>query len=284
MNPKFESIQFLALLRREVLEHRNLFIWAPAVLGLLIFVIDFLIVQGLDERTKIAFLEGLARFFGGGSPANMSPVFVFSTLPFLFILFMCATLYLTNSLYQDRRELSILFWQSMPVSNLKTVLSKVVAITVIAPVFYCAVIFALYVIAILWLIVSGLSYDIEVAGLGYMFLSAVLSVPVVYLFALTSALWLFPYMGWLLLFSAFAGRTPLLWAIGSLALILFLEGFLFDTQFLSNWIETRSDIDNFLIVEYGGLFARLFSYEMFIGLVVGGLLTTGAVFMRRFID
>ena len=281
---RFLFDQFQGLLKREVLEHRNLFIWAPVILGLLIFVIDFLVISSLDEDDKISFIEYLARFFAGGSPLEMAPAFVFPTLPFLGILYICAILYLTNTLYQDRRELSVLFWQSMPVSNFKTVLSKLVAIILIAPIFYVAVIFALYVIGILWLIVSGFSYDIDVAGLGYMFLTATLSLPIVYLFAVTSALWLLPFIGWLLLFSAFANRTPLLWAIGALALILFLEGFIFRTQFLSNWIETRSDIDNFLIVDYGGVFDRLFSYDMLIGLVVGSIFICGAVYMRRFVD
>ncbi|NKB35448.1 MAG: hypothetical protein GKR91_20300 [Pseudomonadales bacterium] len=281
---KFQWVQFQALLKREVLEHKNLFIWAPVVLGLLIFVINFLILSSLTDNDYEQFLSFLARFFGSGDVQSIAPTFVFPTLPFLGILYICAILYLTNTLYQDRKELSILFWQSMPVSNFKTVLSKLVAIIVIAPIFYVAVIFALYLIGILWLIFSGLSYDIEVAGLGYMFLTATLSLPIVYLFAVTSALWLLPFIGWLILFSAFANRTPLLWAIGSLALILFLEGFLFGSDFLSNWIETRSDIDNFLIVDYGGVFDRLFSYDMVIGIVIGSILVSGAIYMRRFVD
>ncbi|HJN94557.1 MAG: hypothetical protein CMQ15_09010 [Gammaproteobacteria bacterium] len=276
--------QFQGLLKREVLEHCNLFFWAPVILGLLIFVIDFLAITSLDEEGKIAFVASLARFFNGGSPMEMSGVFVFPTLPFLGILYICAILYLTNTLYQDRREMSVLFWQSMPVSNFNTVLSKVVTIVLIAPLFYVAVVFALYLIGILWLIVSGLTYSVGVAGLGYMFLSAVLSLPVIYLFAVTSALWLLPFIGWLLLFSAFANRTPLLWAIGSLALILFLEGFIFGSQFLSNWIQTRSDIDNFLIIEFGGIFDRLFSYDMLIGIGIGSIFICGAVYMRRFVD
>jgi ABC-2 type transport system permease protein len=281
---KFQLLQFQALLKREVLEHKNLFIWAPVVLGLLIFVIDFLIISSLSEEDLESFLNSLTRFFANGQPLDMAPAFVFPTLPFLGILYICAILYLTNTLYQDRKELSILFWQSMPVSNFKTVLSKLVAIIVIAPIFYVAVIFALYVIGILWLIVSGLNHGVEVAGLGYMFLTATFSLPIVYLFAVTSVLWLLPFIGWLILFSAFANRTPLLWAIGSLALILFLEGFIFGSSFLSNWIETRSDIDNFIIVEYGGVFDRLFSYDMLVGLVIGSMLITGAVYMRRFVD
>ena len=190
---KFQLLQFQALLKREVLEHKNLFIWAPVVLGLLIFVIDFLIVTSLSENDLESFLTSLAGFFANGHPLEMAPAFVFPTLPFLGILYICAILYLTNSLYQDRKELSILFWQSMPVSNLKTVLSKLVAIIAIAPIFYVAVIFALYVIGISWLIITGLSRGVEVAGLGYMFLTATLSLPIVYLFAVTSALWLLPF-------------------------------------------------------------------------------------------
>ncbi len=280
----FMLSQFITLLRREVSEHKNLFIWAPVVLGLLIFVVDFLIINALTEVDKARAVEWLARYFDGGNPVDMSAVFVFPTLPFMLILHFCAILYLNTTLYQDRRDSSILFWQSMPVSNLATVISKVVAITAIAPLFYVAVIFVLYAVGILWLIFSGMALGIDVSGLGYMFISAVWSLPVVYLFALTSAIWLLPMVGWLLLFSAFANRTPLIWAIGVLVLLLFLEGFIFDTQFLSNWIQTRSDPDNFIIVEYGGLMDRLFSYDMFIGIVVGSILIAGAVYMRRFID
>lgn len=281
---RFHLFQFKALLTREVLEHKNLFIWAPVVLGLLIFVIDFLIISSLGDAELEIFLGSLAGFFANGSSASMAPAFVFPTLPFLGILYFCGILYLTNTLYQDRKELSILFWQSMPVSNLTTVLSKVVAIVMIAPIFYVAVIFALYVVGIIWLLIAGVSYNVEVAGLGYMFLSAALSLPIVYLFAVTSALWLLPFIGWLLLFSSFAQRTPLLWAIGSLALLLFLEGFIFGSRFLANWIESRSDIDHFLIVDYSGIFDRLFSYDMLIGIIVGSVLISGAVYMRRFID
>ena len=70
--------QFQGLLKREVLEHRNLFIWAPVILGLLIFVIDFLIITSLTAENKIAFVALLARYFNGGSPMEMSGVFVFS--------------------------------------------------------------------------------------------------------------------------------------------------------------------------------------------------------------
>ena len=89
---KFQLLQFQALLKREVLEHKNLFIWAPVVLGLLIFVIDFLIISSLSEEDLESFLNSLTRFFANGQPLDMAPAFVFPTLPFLGILYICAIL------------------------------------------------------------------------------------------------------------------------------------------------------------------------------------------------
>ncbi|MDD9890702.1 MAG: hypothetical protein OXU30_10220, partial [Gammaproteobacteria bacterium] len=63
---KFQLVQFQALLKREVLEHKNLFIWAPVVLGMLICVIDFLVLSALSHNDYQRFLEALARFFANG--------------------------------------------------------------------------------------------------------------------------------------------------------------------------------------------------------------------------
>ena len=282
---KFAILQFYGLLKREVLEHRNLFIGAPVVVALLILVASTWVAMQIDEEQLAEGLRYVSVLFDGLSPFDMAPFFMLLAIPFYLTLYICSVIYLINTLYQDRKEMSILFWQSMPVSNLQTVLSKIVAIIMVAPIFYILIIFAMYLIAMIWLTILGISNDVALVGIGYMFLAAIASLVLIYISAVVAALWLLPSVGWLLLFSAFAKKTPLLWAGGVFILVGFLEDFIFGTQYLANWVGSRtSDPNQYLIFEFQSVFERIFNYDTLFGIVVGAILISGAVFMRRFTD
>ena len=276
--------QFGALLKREVIENRNLFISTPALLAVIYFVFSIWVVSFVPSAEIATGIEYLSVLFDGLSPLQMAPVFLLPAVPFIVALYICAIIYLINSLYQDRKDASVLFWQSMPVSNLQTVISKVVTICAIAPVFYAAILFVLYLLAVAMLVALGLIYNVQVAGLGYMFMASVLSLLLIYLSAITTALWLLPSIGWLLLFSAFARKTPILWAVGVFILLGFIEDFVFGSQYLANWVESRSNPQQYMFFEFTDVVERLFSYDMLFGVVVGSILISGAISMRRFID
>ena len=276
--------QFGALLKREIIENRNLFISTPALLAVIFFVFSIWVVSFVPSAEIATGIEYLSMLFDGLSPLQMAPVFLLPAVPFSVTLYICAIIYLINSLYQDRKDASVLFWQSMPVSNLQTVISKVVTISAIAPVFYVAILFVLYLLAVAMLVALGLTYNVQVAGLGYMFMASVLSLLLIYLSAITTALWLLPSIGWLLLFSAFARKTPILWAVGVFILLGFLEDFVFGSQYLANWVESRSNPQQYMFFEFTDVVERLFSYDMLFGVVVGSILISGAISMRRFID
>ncbi len=282
---KFATYQFYGLLRREVLEHRNLFIGAPAVVALLILVATTWVAMRIDPEQLAEGLRYLSVLFNGLSPFDMAPFFMLAAIPFFLTLFICSVIYLINTLYQDRKEMSVLFWQSMPVSNLKTVISKIVAIAVVAPIFYVLIIFGMYLIAMIWLTILGISHGVDMVGIGWMFLAALTSLLLIYISTVVTSLWLLPTFGWLLLFSAFAKKTPLLWAGGVFILVGFLEDFIFGTQYLANWVESRAaDPNQYLIFEFSSVFERVFNYDTLFGILVGSILIAGAVFMRRFID
>ncbi|PCJ24766.1 MAG: hypothetical protein COA96_08845 [SAR86 cluster bacterium] len=282
---KFTLFQFYALLKREFLEHRNLFLGAPAVLAALILVAAIWIASQLEQAEIVKGMEYLSVLFDGLSPFDMAPFFMMLAIPFMITLYICSLIYLVNTLFQDRKEMSVLFWQSMPVSNFKTVLSKVVTVVVVAPIFYVAIIFALYLVGMIWLTVLGLINGVDLVGIGWMFLAAIASLLLIYLSTFIASLWLFPTLGWLLLFSAFARKTPALWAIGVFILVGFLEDFMFGSQYLANWVESRATNPNqYLIFDFHNVLDRLFNYDMLFGLIVGSILVAGAVYMRRFID
>lgn len=282
---KFAVMQFYALMKREVLEHKNLFVGAPAVLAFLILVSLTWIATQIDQEQIVEGLRYVSVLFDGLSPFDMAPFFMLLAIPFFLTLYICSLIYLINTLYQDRKEMSVLFWQSMPVSNLQTVISKVMTIVVVAPIFYVLIIFAMYLIGMIWISILGVSNDVDLGGIGYMFLAAIASLILIYVSAVVTSLWLLPLMGWLLLFSAFAKKTPLLWAGGVFILVGFLEDFIFDTQYLANWVDSRTaDPNQYLIFEFSSVFERVFNYDTLFGILVGSILISGAVFMRRFID
>ncbi len=276
--------QFVALLRREVLENRALFIAAPAVLALVLSVFALWAISMAPGEQLAAGVEYLSIMFDGLSPGEIAPMFLMPAIPFIMMLYACVLIYLLNALYQDRKDLSVYFWQSMPVSNLGTVLSKVVTVIAVVPAFYVAILFVVYLLAVTALSLLGLSYDVEVAGLGYMFMAAVVSLLLFYVSAFLAALWLLPTIGWLLLFSAFAKRTPVMWALGVFILLGLVEDLIFGTQFLGNWVESRSNFRQYIVLDFPMAMDRLFSYDMLFGLLVGAILITGAVYMRRFVD
>ena len=280
----FRVMQFYALIKREVLEHTTLFVFAPLVLAALILLAAVWVMSLAPSESITMLIDYAAKLFDGLSPTEMAPIFMILALPFMIILLVCATVYALSTLYQDRKDSSVLFWHSMPVSNLQTVVSKVVAIVAIAPAFYVAILFALYLVFAVWLAILGASEGIAVAGLGYMFMAAVVSLLLVYLSSVLAGLWLLPTLGWVMLFSAYARRAPAMWALGVFAALLFLEDFIFGSQFLVNWIESRSNPAQYLIFGFSDVADRLISYDMLFGIAVGSVLLTGAVMMRRYTD
>ena len=286
--------RFRGLLRREFLEHPNLFVAVPFGVALLLalsaglalrnvegnnyrFVLNYLIdaVNAASERDFMAAASVLAQ------PLQ------WLNLVFMMIFGLCSIFYLGGTLYQDRRDLSVLFWQSMPVSNLSMVMSKIVTIILIAPLSYLLIMLLLYAGGLGSLAYLELNQSFELLGLGRLSLVVLYSLGLSYLTVVLSVLWLFPAVGWILLFSAFARRTPLLWALGVFLLIGMLEDLVFGSQYLANWGESRIrpwEFGDLVVTSPADFLNNLLTYEMFIGVALGSILVTGAVFMRRFID
>lgn len=275
---------FVILLKREMWENRNLFISAPIVLTILLIVGFFWMLPQLPEGTMAEVIDQMSAATQGLSVSALAPLVMPIATPFIFILYICTLIYLINALYQDRKDSSILFWQSMPVSNLNTVMSKVVTVCFVAPLFTVAAMFILFFFLIVTVIILGLSFGIGLASIGSLVGAIIYSLLLVYMTAVLAAFWLFPTAGWLLLFSAFSKNLPFLWALGSFVLLLLLEDIVFGTQFLANWLESRTTNYNYIIFEVGDFFQRLFSYDMLFGIVLGSLLIVGAVYMRRFAE
>lgn len=226
--------KFKLLLKREFWEHKGGFFWAPLVAGgisLLLTIMAIAVgevvarkamargelnidgnvmINGLDLGMITSKLDAEnMRQLAGGIDLSMLAA---SSWPFMVLGFV-VFFYCLGALYDERKDRSVLFWKSLPLSDRDTVLSKVASATLVAPVLAVGAalvtMFAfLLVISVVVMIHDGNPMQL-VWGPGSPLLMAanlVAAIPVY-------ALWALPTVGWLLLCSAWARSKPILWAI-----------------------------------------------------------------------
>ena len=146
--------------------------------------------------------------------------------------------YCLDALYGERRDRSILFWKSLPVSDLTTVLSKAAIALVVLPLVVFAIMVATHVAMLVLhaavLLASG-------AGLGTLRnRTPLVELWIALLYGLaTLALWHAPICGWLLLVSAWARRAVFLWASLPLIAICILEKIAFNTSRFASFLGYR---------------------------------------------
>ncbi|WP_313919646.1 hypothetical protein [Tahibacter sp.] len=215
---------FAWLLKREYWEHRGGFQWAPLIAaGIILLVVTIAVITGLSNAP----LDGHALINGvriSDIAAALTPEqrlkigagldvgLFFSAAPIAITLAIVTFFYLLGSLYDDRRDRSILFWKSLPISDMETVLSKLVAATVIAPLFALAAALILMLgLLILFSIVVAI-YGMNPFTVVWANASPLSVVGKVAMLIPLNAVWALPTIGWLMLCSAFAKRVPFLWA------------------------------------------------------------------------
>ena len=208
--------------RREVWENRSLYLAPLAVAALVVVALSI----------GSAHLPRKVRAAAASDPAQQHLVaaraYRHAPAPIMLASFLVGMFYCLDALYGERRDRSILFWKSMPVSDVTTVLAKTTIPLVVLPVIALALSAAslaiLTMVGTLVLLASGLS----AAPLWSP--SRAFREPLIMLYGLTvHALWFAPIYGWLLLVSAWARRTPVLWATLPLFAIALFERLAFDT-------------------------------------------------------
>ncbi|MDX2298593.1 MAG: hypothetical protein NW204_02610 [Xanthomonadaceae bacterium] len=215
---------FPTLLKREFWEHKGGFFWAPIVASsafLVLTAMGAISAETIGNKAGVQIngihLEMLTQKLGPEALSKlgmgldvaffMASVWAFVTLAFV-VFFYCL-----GSLFDERKDRSVLFWKSLPISDRDTVLAKVVSALAVAP-----------VIAGVTGIVAGFGFLLLLSGLvlfhgGNPFTliwgpASPLQVAASLLASLpVYAVWALPTVGWLLLCSAWAKSKPFLWAI-----------------------------------------------------------------------
>jgi ABC-2 type transport system permease protein len=272
---------FLTLVRRELWEHGSLF-WAPLAMALMIIVVS--LVSGMVKGSVDIDLgedRPLPELFGDAEKQRgiFSLVMAGLVLPQLLVAFVVVFFYLLDCLFTERRDRSILFWKSLPVSDAKTVLSKLFVALVAVPLWswVLSLVVGLVVFGVLAAQVSGT----PAAGLGTWHGGTWLTVQAAMLGKMAiAALWYLPVAGWLLLVSVLAKRAPFLWATLPFLVLSLAERITLGSNEVGALVAQR--LFGFREeVSLIGEFPLLASPGLWIGVAVGAALVYAAIQVRQ---
>jgi len=219
--------------RRELWENRSIYVAPLAVAAVVVF--GFLVsTLTLPYRMHAASALDPAQ-----QRAAMAGPYTIAASLILGATFIVGIFYCLDALHGERRDRSILFWKSLPVSDLTTVLSKMSIPMVILPVLGLAITVVTLCIMLLLnalvLFVSGLSVATLWAQVPVFQISLILF----YHFLTAHALWYAPIYGWLLLVSGWARRAPFLWAVLPPLGICAIEKLAFNTMHFADLLQYR---------------------------------------------
>ncbi len=212
---------FKALLQREYWENRGAMLKTPIIIGI-VFATILVLGYITTERIAMVVSGGESIEFGAKSLASVDPEKITSVLDIFmlttasiyhFVLFIIIFFYLLGSLYDDRKDGSILFWKSLPVSDIQTVLSKLATATLLAPLVFT---FGLIVSHLLMFVIISLilmfnwvnPFTILWANVDFINNWGAFVIG-----CFVQAMWALPIYGWLLFSSAFSKRRPFLLAV-----------------------------------------------------------------------
>jgi len=242
--------QYLALVKREFWEHRQLWIAPVASAG-------FLVLMAI---AGILFAPGRMRFDGISFDPTPPPVphfsermMLFATMGMASVILIASTvtvwIYLLDCLYAERKDRSILFWKSLPVSDRDTVLAKFGVAMLVAP----AGVFLLQMVTNLLLTgLTSLAARQHPAWLEAWTFSAWLGAQAQFagIIAVT-LLWYAPVAAWFMLASVFARRAPLMFAVLPWAILTISERIVLGTANVWRFVgwrlsSTQSPVERFL--------------------------------------
>jgi len=219
--------------RRELWEHRAIYLAPLAAAG--VFLVGFLISSfHLASRMRAALaLDAMQQ------RAKIAQPYDYAAGMVMLASLLVGLYYCLEAMQSERRDRSILFWKSLPVSDRNTILAKATVPLVIVPILGWAITtvtqFLMLIVNSAALAGSGLS----VATLWTLLSPFQMSLLLLYHLVTVHALWQAPIYGWLLMVSAWARRAAFLWATVPLLAIGIAEKMAFGTSYLGALIGSR---------------------------------------------
>jgi ABC-2 type transport system permease protein len=212
------------LVRREFWENRAIWMIPAVIGGLMVLIALFGRVDLMEIPSQMP-----RQAVGGGFLLAVGATF-------FVVLSIYSTWYLLDCLYADRKDRSILFWKSMPISDTTTVLSKLATALIVIPAVYFA---AADLTTLLMAFIISVRASASVGG-ALWHADLWLQLQVLWLYVIvTSALWYLPIAAYLLVVSAWAKRAVMLWSLLPPLALLLAERWFLGTYVIANQIGER---------------------------------------------
>jgi ABC-2 type transport system permease protein len=300
----------VALLKRELWEHRSIYV-TPLVIALVVSIMSVtghVAISAFDQVVDIA-IVGASNLSEAERSSAITVLMVSVSVIFVLAMWILTIFYTLDSLYAERKDKSILFWRSIPVTDAETIVSKLITALIIIPLVTFVVLAATHLVV---LAITSIWVSIRGGSAGFLIWQAApfaANWTAILIFLLAMPLWLSPFIGWFLLVSAYTKRSPLLVAFLPIMLLPMLERIFVGTKMFTEaifvrsgkiplfrgvdsiapWIDDgnelhslgRKGISLLSLVDLSGFLA---SPGLWLGLIVCGLFSAAAIYVRRFRD
>jgi ABC-2 type transport system permease protein len=270
--------------RRELWENRSVYLAPLAVAALALLAFSMSAIAGVWVKTL--------RIDPSQPRAALAMPYDISAALLMLTCILVSVFYCLDALHSERRDRSILFWKSLPVSDVMTVLAKASIPLVVLPLVTFAITVVMHFIMLMLssvvVLASGLSVAELWAKLGFFRMSLLL----LYHLVTAHGIWPFPVYCWLLLVSGWARRATFLWAALPVVAIGGVEALTFRTwhfvtlvglRLIGNAPAFSTPGDTFPSGPMAHITLGRFvgSSGLWIGLIVAAVFLAAAVGMRR---
>jgi ABC-2 type transport system permease protein len=272
--------------RRELWESRSIYIAPLAVAALFLFGFLISLIHLPDKMRAASALDPAKQHELLAQPYDFAAVLIMATT------FIVAVFYCLDALHGERRDRSILFWKSLPVSDLTTVSAKMSIPLVVLPLLTFAITVVTQWIMLLLSTVVLLGSGLSVAPLWTHSSLFQMWLMLLYHLLAIHALWYAPIFAWLLLVSTWARRMAFLWAALPLLAIGVVEKIAFNTSHFAATLGNRLGGSEGAGFTAGGMSMDplahlnagqfLISSGLWIGLALAAAFLAAAVRLRRY--
>jgi ABC-2 type transport system permease protein len=218
---------------REVWENHSIYIAPLIVAAVQIFGFAISTIGLAERRRGVLLLDDPVK-----QRAAIEMPYDVAAMMMLFTVFIVGVFYCLDALHGERRDRSILFWKSLPVSDLTTVLSKAIIPLAVLPVIAFALTVCVQLIMLLMSSANLLAHGVSPATTWAHF-PVFQNWLVLFYGLVVLALWHAPIYGWLLLVSGWARRATFLWAVLPFIAIQIFEKITFGTSYFASILKHR---------------------------------------------
>ena len=217
------------LVKREFWEHKGGFFWAPVWIGAIMTLFlgitiaiavavgnkHIVTTNGISVTTTTNLSHELTPDQQQQVVTGLANGYMGMSAPLFMVLGIVVFFFCLGALFDDRKDRSVLFWKSLPISDSATVLSKVAIVLVVAPLITLLIATATSVLSLLFICIGATASGLH--GFGQVFANPNLYLAPFQIAAMLPvyALWALPTVGWLMMVSAWARTKPFLWAVGA---------------------------------------------------------------------